>query len=281
MIKLNPNVQYGDICTPLESFSFGELSTVTATQTHWFLNFLRAGIPSFVLENHTSFIHAQSYLDKKPRAYEDALSVCSLYMHKTPRNRETIFSMLDSKLQDLIEQSRSWVSLGDILLGLQVLILYQIIRMLDGCPRQHANSQRTLGLLDSWTILLHKRYCESSLQSEDLTYESCILLESVRRTLMVSVMVRDLAGAIQNNGLCDLVLLMGSLPVSLDCGVWKTKGKDSWQKSASSQSLVSYWEFTGLWNTGAVEVAEEDDYEKMLLVLCRHAKRTGQWGVLK
>jgi len=79
-------------------------------------------------------------------------------MHQTPQNREMVSSILDFKLATLIQQSDLWLTPKANLLGLQALLLYQIIRIFDGDDRQRANAERNFQPLDTWTAQLHQSY---------------------------------------------------------------------------------------------------------------------------
>jgi hypothetical protein len=182
-----------------------------------------------------------------------------------------IFRILDFKLASLVQQSSVWLSPEDNLLGLQALILYQIIRIFDGDIRQRANAERNFALVNCWTLRLHQNYFDTEQRSSTETYKNWILLESIRRTIMVSVLLRDLFTAMKD-GVCELVPLMTNLPVSSMGKLWNTADQGSWKGSSNSEALVTYGEFVNSWNSGTVTEIEE--YEKMLLVACRHANGT-------
>jgi hypothetical protein len=180
--------------------------------------------------------------------------------------------MLDSKIATLIQTSPSLLyNLECNLLALQALILYQLIRLFDGDPRQRSNGERHLELLDSWTLRLQQNLTDAF----DMTavggggYRQWVLEESVRRTTMMSVVLRSLYGFMKF-GVCELVPLLATLPVSKNSKLWKSPERIV-RGNGKENRLVSYWDFTQEWNMGKVGFGEVEDYEKLLLVTCRHA----------
>lgn len=158
---------------------------------------------------------------------------------------------------------------------LQVLLLYQIIRLFDGDPRQKANAERQFNLLDTWTMRLHGSYFEAE-QSRP-SYSSSghwILLESIRRTIMMSIFLRDLHGAMKNNTLA-LVPLRCTVPVSYNSDLWSKSAIAETDCVTTLPHLVSYSEFTSAWNAGGITYL--DDYDKTLLAACRLAQGTDQF----
>lgn len=267
MLEMSPN----SLSAPYDSYPFPELGFMSNPQIDYCVSQLKNWVSSFVLENQTPFIHHLSYQDEKPLVYQDVLSICSLYMHQTPKNRSMVFQILDFKLASLIQQSSMWISPEDSLIGLQALILYQIIRIFDGDVRQRANAERNFVIMDAWTVQLHQNYFDAEQRSSHEPYKNWILLESIRRTIMVSVILRDLFTAMKD-GVCELIPLMTNLPVSSMGKLWNTADQECWEGSSDSESLITYGEFVNSWNSGAFTDVEE--YEKMLLVACRHANGT-------
>ena len=90
---------------------------------------------------------------------------------------------------------------------------------------------------------------------------------------MVSVVLRGLY-AVMKDGYCELVPLLCTLPVSNTGRLWKSTEMNWWEQMGS-QEVVTYLEFLEKWNAGNVSTV--DEYEKLLLVFCRHANGTGDF----
>lgn len=243
------------IPSPYESFQFPELAIIEPHQIDYCIFELRRAVVSLALEGRASFIHPDLYHDTMPEMYQDMLSICSLYNQKTEDNSIIVFRMLFIKLQKLIHESRSITRVEDRLLSVQALIMYLIIRVFDEDTKLQANAAYDFQLLENWTTLLQQGYAESADQS-------WILMESIRRTLMMSVLFRCLF-KILKNGMSELVPLMSALPVSKNTTKWESRS------SEDSDTLVTYRNFVNDWNQGMV--TKVDDYEMLLLKACRHA----------
>jgi hypothetical protein len=220
----NKNNKSAALNTSISTFQFPDCAVLSARQTLYSVTQFKSYLRSFVSENQTSFIHPSLYQSTFPPTYQDVLGICSLYNHKTSSNQSTIFRMLDSKIATLIQTSGSLLyNLEGNLLALQALILYQLIRLFDGDPRQRSNGERHLELLDSWTLRLQQNLNDTF----DTTavcgggYRQWVLEESVRRTTMMSVVLRSLYGFMKF-GVCELVPLLATLPVSKNSKLWKS-----------------------------------------------------------
>src|SRR3954471_4989565 len=110
IVRLN---RIEDRNTPFDSFFFPEVQSLTKSQIHYSVSHLKGWIGTFVRECQTPFIHLRSYQNNPPPAYEDALSICSLYLHRTPQNQTVMFSLFESKLSALIQESTLWFSADD------------------------------------------------------------------------------------------------------------------------------------------------------------------------
>jgi hypothetical protein len=261
---------------PYVTLSYPPMESISRDRVDFCITQLKRCLPSFVLANRTLFLHPLSNDGNIPPIYQDALSICSLYMHRTSANKKVVFQMLDDKIDSLLLNS-SCFSCGpeNNLRELQVLLLYQIIRIFDGDIRQRANAERQFDLLDAWTMRLHRSYFEAEQSRPSYSSSShWILLESIRRTIMMSIFLRDLYGAMKNNTLA-LVPLRCTIPVSYNSGLWNKSVGAETDYVGPPPPLVSYPEFIDAWNTGGI--TSLDDYDKTLLVACHLAQRTNQF----
>jgi len=85
---------------------------------------------------------------------------------------------------------------------------------------------------------------------------------------MMSVVLRSLYGFMKF-GVCELVPLLATLPVSTNSKLWKSP--ERFVRGNGKENVLSYWDFTQEWNMGKVRLGEVEEYEKLLLVTCRHA----------
>jgi len=192
-------------------------------------------------------------------------------MQKTTQNRKAIFQILDKKLTALIQNSADMLCrLKDNLLALQALILYQIIRLFDDDIQQRANAEQHLELLDLWTLSLHQNYFQILLVPEgESTYKRWVLVESIRRTTMLSVLLRSVVFGNQN-GYCQLVPLLCTLPVSDAAHLWNIPETEWGNEDLTHKvEVLTYAKWVQQWNAG--NISGIDRFGKMLLVTCRYA----------
>jgi Fungal Zn(2)-Cys(6) binuclear cluster domain len=150
-------------------------------------------IPELLIkEDGTGWIHPMLYREYMPRSMQDAYAACGLYINKNPKNQRNVFRFIGLRSKELTSMDEP-VEPIDLVARIQALLLYQIIRLLDGDIRQRANGEADLNTLDEWARRLRsmsKPCNESLLDSQDDIYlipqsfESWILDESVRRTYL-------------------------------------------------------------------------------------------------
>ena len=159
----------------------------------------------------------------------------------------------------------------ETLVGVQALVIYQIIRLFDGDIRQRANAERHFPLLETWTCRL--RSLANNLMSDNSVaqwslYQRWIFIESARRTVMMSTMVQGMYNVVKN-GVCSLVPFLATLPISINGALWNMSEEEWWQSTLGLGSeLLPYSEFVDEWSSGAA--MQIDAFETILLVACKH-----------
>ncbi|CZR69467.1 uncharacterized protein PAC_19367 [Phialocephala subalpina] len=247
--------------SPYDSFPFPERTVVEPFRIDYCNFEFQRCVFSLVLENRTLFIHPDLYQDTMPDLYQDLLGVCAMYAQKTVQNSVFVFRMLFLKLSKLRSESKSFVRVEEWLLAVQSLILYQVIRMFDGDPQQKADAERDFDLLEDWTTKLQH---ESNLWIDGSLHRQWVVVESIRRTIMVSVLLRSLYSAMKS-GIGEYGLLLSSLPVSENQSRWEQVE----EVDPKASRLVTYWDFCEDWNKGKVKTL--DVYEMLLLRVCHLA----------
>lgn len=227
----------------------------------------RSYLSDFVQAGKTPFITPHLYQAELPPILQDAYLVCSAYLNRTPANMNMIFSILSSKVQHLISTMQS-CSVQDQLASLQAMILYQIIRLFDGNIRQRSIAEAQLSLLDQWTAALRLRHsscCSTSFHSSP--YHTWLSGESIRRTILMSIFLQGVYGAIKR-GYCDRVPDMAGLPLTLRGDLWEIDTENEWLLATQGYEplVMSYHDFTGVWS-GFADVGIEA-FQKVLLVAC-------------
>ncbi|KAK6069483.1 alcohol dehydrogenase GroES-like domain-containing protein [Seiridium cupressi] len=253
---------------PLASLQVPVRTILKQEQINFCIDQFQSFIPQLVQQNQLPFIHPASFQDAPPVVYQDLLGLSAMYCQKSLQNRAVIFSMLDSRIDSLVNSSKtsSW-STKDYLVGVQALIMYQIIRLFDGDIRQRASAERQSGTLEDWTLHLQS--------SINLLYEDCsneslykcwIFVESARRTILMSILLQALYSSLKD-GFCTSVPRMAYLPVTVNGALWSVPEETWWQFTlGSGGDLMTYHDFTVMWNEG--QPLYTDIYETILLAAC-------------
>ncbi|TGO13626.1 hypothetical protein BTUL_0066g00150 [Botrytis tulipae] len=295
--------------SPYSSIQLPPRNTLSPAQITYISTQLKSFVSSFALHSHNSFIHPLSSHNlgrTLPTPYTDALSVCALHTLGSPH----AFSILDSKISDLISSSETdyWGS-SEWLIAVQVLILYQIIRLWSSNERQKKNAERHIPLLMQWTNQLQIEYVGLLAQGMDTRLptddahskdsklqdyaERWVLLESIRRAVMISMVIQCLYGGMKDGYIGGLLPILFHLPVSVDAGkTWETLGRKvlneqrSWDDQSDDSTNVEFGEiyeyryWSEGWTIGIVGGGEmeQEIYERMLLVACPMTRAIERWG---
>ncbi|KAF7903715.1 uncharacterized protein EAF01_006764 [Botrytis porri] len=295
--------------SPYSSLQFPPRNTLNPAQITYISTQLKSFVSSFALHSHNSFIHPVSFhnLGKPlPTPYADALSICALHTLGSPH----VFSILDSNISDLISSSEKgyWRS-SEWLIVVQVLNLYQIIRLWSSNERQKINAERHIPLLMQWTNQLQMEYVGLLAQGIDTRLptdaafgkdsklqdhaERWVLLESIRRAVMISMIIQCLYGGMKNGYIGELLPVLFHLPVGVDAGkTWESLGRQvlnehhTWEHHSDDATNIEYGEIYAYkywsegWTIGIVGGGEmeQEIYERMLLVACASTRAIERWG---
>ncbi|TGO59803.1 hypothetical protein BOTNAR_0156g00040 [Botryotinia narcissicola] len=295
--------------SPYSSIQLPPRNTLSPAQITYISTQLKSFVSSFALHSHNSFIHPLSSHDlgkPLPTPYTDALSISALHTLGSPH----AFSILDSKISDLIcSSAKDYWGSSEWLIAVQVLILYQIIRLWSSNDRQKKNAERHIPLLMQWTNQLQIEYVGLLAQGMDTRLptddahskdsklqdyaERWVLLESIRRTVMISMVIQCLYGGMKDGYIGGLLPILFHLPVSVDAGkIWEILGRKvlneqrSWEDQSDDSTNVEFGEiyeyrsWSEGWTIGIVGGGEmeQEIYERMLLVACPMTRAIERWG---
>lgn len=253
----------------LSSFAFPERTVIRQEQIEFCIDRFKESIFELVQSNHSPFIHQTSYESEPPGAIQDLLGVGAMYCRKSPANQKIFFAMLNSRADSLVASSKSTsLSTAEWLVGVQAMIIYQIIRLFDGNIQQRSYGQRHMALLELWTMRLQSTvgiwYNDCSVETP---YQHWIFVESIRRTITMSIMVQAMYSLLEN-GYCSTVPLMDGLPISVNGALWDVSEEEWWTIARSGGGdLTTYRDFTNKWSGGTS--LYKNTYETILLAACK------------
>ncbi|RFU27129.1 hypothetical protein B7463_g9213, partial [Scytalidium lignicola] len=205
----------------------------------------------------TPFIHKKLYSERTPVVIQDALSACALYATKNRQNEALVFGDISKKANELVNRTTPFHSPMDLLASTQALILYQIIRLLDGDIRQRADAESCEPILISWSEQLVGKI--RPLRSPNLagncsTADACIstlswqhwvLEESVRRTALTSYMLQGLYSFFKV-GYDTVSGKINKLCFTAQDALWNAPSEFYWRKALDENNhfeiILSNWD---------------------------------------
>ncbi|CAM1504623.1 Fc.00g022140.m01.CDS01 [Cosmosporella sp. VM-42] len=169
-----------------------------------FVTNIQAWLRDWATHGHNLFIHRHLYQPGLPYYLEDAYTTLAAYLAKTEETEEIVMQILENRATKLCQQSVllegvETLDTKDHLARTQALLVYTLIRLFDGCPRQRALAEEGLCTLAQWCCQMREaavveaprlygelgrlRPGEGGLELG--VWQAWILSESLRRTWMI------------------------------------------------------------------------------------------------
>ncbi|PVI00220.1 hypothetical protein DM02DRAFT_527460 [Periconia macrospinosa] len=239
-------------------------------QVRYLISAFRSFVPVLAKDGHNCFIHSQLYADAQPSAYEDAVSLAALYAAKTRKTIPILNKSINNKIASLVATSHTW-TLEEHLAAVQAMIIYQTMRLFDPSLRQQTEAVPHNDLLALWAAHLWKRSFTSPITLSQC-HNSWVFYESLRRTVLMSVVLRGGWHCVTHDGICNQVPVLARLPLSMDEELW-TEDENIFMTRTPCQRkrevLTTYGEFSQTWTPGQDDPARLSDFHRLLLVACR------------
>jgi hypothetical protein len=235
------------------------------------VQYFKGYLKSIIQHGRTPFINPKIYGDDDVlHPYlQDVYLICGAYLSKTAANENLIFRILSTKLEDLIAKRQFYCSFEDELASVQALTIYQTIRLFDGDIRQRGMAEAQFHLLDAWAMRLRQQIeFDHSLSIQTSPYRKWLLIESVRRTVLMSFFLKAIYFAIKD-GFCDKVPDMAGLPLTAQGELWEVNSESEWMQATrgTQPDVLTYHEFVEVWDGGRVG-DDVEIFQRMLLVAC-------------
>ena len=226
----------------------------------------------FHRRGQTPFIHRHMYDEHTPTVIYDALSSCALYCGKNKDNESLVFGDISRKVRQLKGETQgSFLSPVDHLASVQALLLYQIIRLLDGDVRQRADAESDEAVLISWNEQLQGRFQPPSLSSglessSDLqgamtifSWQDWILSESVRRTVLTCYMLQGVYSFLKL-GYDKVSGKVDKLSFTAQSTLWNAPSEFHWREALKSKNHLEVT--LGQWDD-VMDSAQPTDFEEL------------------
>lgn len=179
-------------------------------------------------------------------------------------NQVVLFRTLDAEVSELLNPASSGTLLED-LSKLQIMVLYQIIRLFHGDIKQRTLAEQQQSFLGAWGLQLLRRADVElrDAQPASPTWQTWILAESIRRTVIVAFMVLAIYSVFKH-GVCPEPTL-SILPISTKQAIWNSRA--AYLQHSFEDKTMKYGDFTALWL--ALPPRKLEPFEKMILVACK------------
>lgn len=133
--------------------SLDQISVAIRTRMQYAIDEIFAAPRRTVLEGGNPWSHSQLYRDAMPRSMQDAQACCALYLAKNHINGPVILRTICSRASELVAEPLA-STVFDLLAQTQALLLYTIIRLLDGDIYARAAAEREMSVLERAALAL-------------------------------------------------------------------------------------------------------------------------------
>ena len=214
-----------------------------------------------------------------PSPAHDAFSAAASYIARNADTEGFVNELILAKTRDLL--SRPCWEFDEHLANAQALLLLHVIQLFDGDIQMRAEAENSWLLVQSRIMsLLDRQDHEIPASVTTSAWLKWTFLESVRRTYLMYVFVEAMYQNLKQ-GYCELVPLLGTLPIALDGALWNAQSEAEWIEvnKHRSPAIITYGEAVPIWHEMKTEQNRDlETMHEMLWVACKgelpYARRT-------
>ncbi|KAH8891278.1 hypothetical protein GQ53DRAFT_746772 [Thozetella sp. PMI_491] len=208
----------------------------------------------FAVHGHNAFIHRELYRAGLPTCLQDAYTALVAYLAKNEEIEDMVLQILEDRATDLYQQYvlLDGVEVLDVCAHLartQALLIYNVIRLHDGCPRQRAHAEATMPALERWLLQMweaatayaqtlygawESRALDPDGELELAVWHAWILTESVRRTWLVSTSTMKIHQTLKS----DWIQCSGGVGVTARAGLWDATSAPRWMRQVQREGPI-------------------------------------------
>jgi hypothetical protein len=236
------------------------------------VNGLREYPRAFVKTQKTDFIHPDIYTSGLPTAITDTHLLCTFYS-QCGHQRDTgdILQLLRIKSDEIYRHISHSSTFTELLGCSQALVLIQCILALNPDPSSHYSE--SIGHMES----VAKRLWEQApiqLPSTLTRRHAWLLAESVRRTIIVSLMLRS-AYSLNTRNYSVRTPFVDALPFDVRTALWDDSPDHVWDEldSQSCHSMISLHEYSDAMERGSVH--DIGNFGALILAACKGKEVSG------
>lgn len=249
----------------LPLYPYPETAKIDKWSTSQILGEIKQFPATFASTQGTLFMHPRLYETLVPEPIQDAFIVCAAYTSRTSHTHDMILRILESKATSLAQRDNLTWSIQEQVAGVQALLLFQIIQLFDGDIRQRSVAESHEDILQAWTMRLNL-ISTGEIQSTD--WRSWVFAETIRRTVIVSVIVHDVYSMLKR-GYCANVPMLSVLCFTSNTELWDATSESTWLANTRLGGVrtIMYGKFSQAWAYGNV-TGRIERFQKLLLIPC-------------
>lgn len=220
----------------------------------------------FATTGQTMFIHRQMFQALPSTVLQQAMSACALYSMKTPITKPLVHQLLQQNVEHLLTTIDATAATNpDLLVALQSLLLYQLMRLFDGDIRLRAAAEADEATAVLWASELRMRACALSLPLHPVAnfadnpkdWQTWLFSESIRRAVVTTFLLRGVYNYLKTG--TDSPTVVG-VYFTVQKGLWDAQSEGCWAQVKSEklelQVLVNEWD-------EVMALAGPDDLEEL------------------
>lgn len=189
---------------------------------------------------------------------------------KDSQNADLVKKLVIAKSYQLAHQS--YWSFDEHLATMQALLLLQIILLFDGDIQMRTVGESQMESIRRQTAQLLLRNTNEISDPIALSpWLRWLFVESVRRTYLICIFIQALYSNLKV-GYCELVPLLGTLPLSVHEASWDAKSESEWLEvnASPSSQVLPYTEALSIWHTAKQEKNQKlGTFQEMLYAACK------------
>lgn len=243
---------------PTTLFIGSELLAARRLELGWAFDQILQCPLAFANEAETMFIHKDLFLITLPIPLRTALGTCTGILSANECSQSVLFGVIATEISDMLIQAPESGLLED-LARLQASVLYQIIRFVYGNIYQRILAEQQEFLLKSYGLKLLRRV-DTELHQMEPNWEMWILVESIRRTVIIVFKLYTLYWAFRN-GTCIETDAIKMLPVSIKPGCWASR--ETYLHCSDQDQTTTYGDIAASWEISSWKSL--GTFEKVLL----------------
>lgn len=223
---------------------------------------------SMVKQSQTLFIRSSPTAGPLTQPLSSAYAACATYCCRTQDNMHIVKPLImDTYRQLLLTQVSESIEVE--LANIQAVLLLHIVQLFDGDTDLRKEAEDGLDKIRDRVLHLQRRAGTGIMNSAAASYETWVLAESIRRTILTSVFAEAIFLSVRDGG-CRTVPFMSLLPITVSGRLWAAKSESEWKKGLDlvPSQTMAYGEAIDWWKESGSQ-GKLEDLQQILFAACK------------